>query len=187
MVNIMEINLLSSILLFTEMMQICAKLLQTHAILHFNMSCLCVLFISLFSSDTYLSFEYPSYFLSETGTGTFPINIIKQEKNATATENVYALTVQIKSKSNTLTNEDFITSKAELKINPNPKKVIYTVAILEDSFIEEQESFTLTISPVTNEVQWVNGDYTNTTITIIDDDGKKILIVIPGWNMCYSS
>ena len=130
----------------------------------------------LSSSDTYLSFEYPSYSLNETGTGTFGINIIKQEKNATASENVYALTVKIKTKSNTLTNEDFIARKAELEIHSHQEKVKYTVNILEDGFNEKQESFTLSISPVPTGVQWLNGDYTDTTIYIIDDDGKKILI-----------
>ena len=122
-----------------------------------------------------MSFEYPSYFVHENGTGTFGINIIKQGKNATATENLYALTIEIKSKSNTLTNDDFIASKAELEIYLNQEKMIYTVTILEDGIIEETESFTLSISPVTNEVQWVKGDYTDTTIYIVDDDGKKIL------------
>ena len=160
------------------MMQICAKLLQTQRIIIFICPFYACYSFLFFSSDTYLSFEYPSYFVSEKGTINFPINIIKQEKNATATENVYDLTVQIKSKSNTLTNEDFIAKEAERNISPYQKKVDlpYFFTIIDDGIIEANESFVLSISPVTNEVQWSAGDYIATTITIIDDDGKKMVM-----------
>ena len=133
--------------------------------------------MSLFFSDTYLSFEHSSYFFSERGTINFGINIIKQEKNATATENVYDLTISIKSRSATLTNDDFIAREVKQNIRPNQKKVDppYLFTIIDDGINEANESFVLSISPVTNEVQWSAGDYTTTTITIIDDDGKKIL------------
>ena len=137
-----------------------------------------MLFISLFFSDTYLSFEHSSYFVSERGTINFRINIIKQGKNATATENVYALTIQIKSRSAMLTNEEFISAnEAKQNIKPHQSRVdpAYLFTIIDDGFNEANESFVLSISSVTNEVQWSAGDYTTTTITIIDDDGKKIL------------
>ena len=131
---------------------------------------------SLSSSDTHLSFEFSSYSVNETGTGTFAINIIKEKENATATENTYELTVQLKSKSSEMvTSQDFIADNAKLKISPNQEKVIYPVTILEDGVPEEEESFTLRIYPITNEVQWVNGDKVTTIINIIDDDGKKML------------
>ena len=130
---------------------------------------------SLSSSDMYLSFEFSSYSLNEMGTYVFPINIIKQKENATATENTYELTVQLKSKSEMLTSEDFIADSAELKIHPNQEKVIYSFTIKEDGVPEEEESFILGISPVTNRVQWLNGDNVTTIINIIDDDGKKML------------
>ena len=123
-----------------------------------------------------MSFEFSSYSVNETGTGTFDINIIKQKDNATATENTYKLTVQLKSiSSEMVTSQDFIANILELKIRPNQEKVMYPVTILEDSVPEEEESFSLSISPIPNEVQWVNGDYVNTIIIIIDDDGKKML------------
>ena len=131
---------------------------------------------SLSSSDMYLSFEFSSYSLNETETGYFPINIIKQEKNATATENTYELFFQLKYKSSEMvTSEDFIASNAELQIRPNQEKVIYFLTIREDGVPEEEESFTLSISPITNKVQWLNGDNVTTIINIIDDDGKKML------------
>ena len=108
----------------------------------------------------------------------FPINIIKQEKNATATENVYDLTISIKSRSAMLTNEDLVAAKeAKRNIKPHQSKVdpAYFFTINDDGINEANESFVLSISPVTNEVQWSAGDYITTTITIIDDDGKKIL------------
>ena len=125
-----------------------------------------------------MSFEHSSYFVSERGTVNFRINIIKQEKNATATENVYALTIQIKSRSAMLTNEDFVAAKEENRIiEPHQSKVdpAYFFTINDDGINEANESFVLSISSVTNEVQWSAGDYTDTIITIIDDDGKKIL------------
>ena len=131
---------------------------------------------SLSSSDTHLSFEFSSYSVNETGTRTFQINIIKQKENATATENTYELTVQVKSRSSEMvTSLDFIAKIAERKIRPNQEKVMYPVTILEDGVPEEEESFSLSISPIPNEVQWVNGDYVSTIINIIDDDGKKML------------
>ena len=131
---------------------------------------------SLSSSDTHLSFEFSSYSVNETGTGTFAINIIKEKENATATENTYELIVQLKSRSSEMvTSQDFIADNAKLKISPNQEKVIYPVTILEDGLPEDEESFTLSISPIPNEVQWVNGDNVTTIINIIDDDGKKML------------
>ena len=124
----------------------------------------------------YLSFEFSSYSLNETGTCYFPINIIKQKKNATATENTYELIVQLKSKSSEMvTSEDFIAPNAKLTIHPNQEKVRYSLTIREDGVPEEEESFTLSIYPITNEVQWLNGDNVTTIINIIDDDGKKML------------
>ena len=135
-----------------------------------------MLFISLSSSDTHLSFEFSSYSFNETGIRLFPIYIIKEKKNATATENTYELTVQLKSKSSELvTNDDFTAPNAFKTISPNQEKVAYGVTINEDSIPENEESFTLSISPIPNKVQWVNGDYVNTIINIIDDDGKKML------------
>ena len=123
-----------------------------------------------------MSFEFSSYSVNETGTGLFLINIIKQKENATATENTYELTVQLKSTSSEMvTRLDFIAPNAKLAISPNQEKVIYSVTIHEDGVPEEEESFSLSISPIPNEVQWVNGDYVNTIINIIDDDGKKML------------
>ena len=123
-----------------------------------------------------MSFEFSSYSVNETGTGTFDINIIKQKENATATENTYKLTVQLKSRSSEMvTSQDFIANILERKIRPNQEKVMYPVTILEDSVPEEEESFSLSISPIPNEVQWVNGDYVTTIIIIIDDDGKKMI------------
>ena len=123
-----------------------------------------------------MSFEFSSYSVNETGTGTFAINIIKQKDNATATENTYKLTVQLKSiSSEMVTSQDFIANILERKIRPNQEKVMYPVTILEDSVPEEEESFSLSISPIPNEVQWVNGDYVTTIIIIIDDDGKKMI------------
>ena len=135
-----------------------------------------MLFISLSSSDTHLSFEFSSYSVNETGTGVFGIYIIKEKKNSTATENTYELIVQLKSTSSEMvTSEDFIAPTTELKISPNEEKVIYSVTIREDGVPEEEESFSLSISPIPNKVQWVNGDYVSTIIIIIDDDGKKML------------
>ena len=131
---------------------------------------------SLYSSDIHLSFEFSSYSVNETGTGLFFINIIKQKENATATEITYELTVQVKSRSSEMvTRQDFIAPNAKLAISPNQEKVIYRVTIQEDGIPEEEESFSLRISPIPNEVQWVNGDYVSTIINIIDDDGKKML------------
>ena len=130
---------------------------------------------SLSSSDMYLSFEFSSYSLNEMGTYVFPIYIIKQEKNATSTENTYELTVQLQSRSEMLTSQDFIAHNEKLTISPNEEKVIFPVTILEDGIPEDEESFTLSISPVTNDVQWLNGDNVTTIINIIDDDGKKML------------
>ena len=130
--------------------------------------------LSLSSSDTHLSFEFSSYFVNETG--GLEIHIIKEGKNATATENTYELTVQLKSRSSELvTIDDFTAPNALKKISPNQEKVAYGVTINEDSIPENEESFTLSISPIPNKVQWVNGDYVNTIINIIDDDGKKLL------------
>ena len=135
-----------------------------------------MLFISLSSSDTHLSFEFSSYSFNETGTGLFFVNIIKEKKHATATENTYEVIVQLQSRSSEMvTSEDFTAPYTKLKISPNQEKVMYIATILEDGIPEEEESFTLSISPVTKRVQWVNGDYINTIINIIDDDGKKML------------
>ena len=134
-----------------------------------------MLFISLSSSDTHLSFEFSSYSLNETGTGSFPLNIIKQKKNATATENTYELTVQLQSTSSEMvTSQDFTAPNALKTISPNQEKVIFPVTILDDGVPEEEESFSLSISPIPNKVQWVNGDYVTTIINIIDDDGNKM-------------
>ena len=123
-----------------------------------------------------MSFEFSSYSVNETGTGLFPINIIKEKENATATENTYELIVQLQSTSSAMvTRQDFIAPNVKLAISPKQEKVIYPVTIREDGVPEEEESFTLSISPITNEVQWVNGDYVSTIINIIDDDGKKML------------
>ena len=131
---------------------------------------------ALSSSDMYLSFEFSSYSVNEMGTGLFAIYIIKQKKSATATENTYELFVQIKSRSSEMvTSQDFIANTARLTIRPNQEKVIYPVTILDDGIPEEEESFTLSISPITNEVQWLNGDTVTTIINIIDDEGKKML------------
>ena len=136
-----------------------------------------MLFISLSSPDTHLSFEFPSYSFNETEVlSNYEIHIIKEEKNATATENTYELTVQLKSKSSELvTNEDFTAPNALKRISPNQEKVSYIVTIHVDSLPENEESFTLSISPLPNKVQWSNGDNVTTIINIIDDDGKKML------------
>ena len=135
-----------------------------------------MLFISLSSSDTHLSFEFSSYSLNETGTGTFLIYIIKQKENATATENTYELLVQLQSTSSEMvTSQDFIAKTAELTLSPNQEKMVFRIIILDDGVPEEDESFTLSISPLPNKVQWVNGDNVTTIINIIDDDGKKML------------
>ena len=71
--------------------------------------------------------------LMRRGQVLFAIYIIKQKENATATENTYELTVQLKSRSSEMvTSQDFIANTAELTISPNQEKVIYPVTILDD-------------------------------------------------------
>ena len=130
---------------------------------------------SFFSSDTYLSFEFSKYVFHEisVGTGNYIIYIIKDRQSSTIeTENKYEFTVQVKSTDKARKDIDFTASSASQTITAKEVRTLYQFTILNDNIPEGNESFTLSISPVPNKAQWLNGRSVVTNITIIDDDGK---------------
>ena len=132
-----------------------------------------------FSSDTYLSFEFSKYFFREIsiGTGNYVIYVIKDRQSSTIeTENKYEFTVQVKSIYQATDNVDFTESSGLQTISANEVRTPYIVQIIDDFEPEGNESFTLSISPVPNELQWINGRNVVTNVTIIDNDGKEYII-----------
>ena len=132
-----------------------------------------------FSSDTYLSFEFSKYFFREIsiGTGNYVIYVIKDRQSSTIeTENKYEFTVQVKSTYQATDNVDFTESSGLQTISANEVRTPYLVQIIDDFEPEGNESFTLSISPVPNELQWINGRNVVTNVTIIDNDGKEYII-----------